>query len=124
MRVKCGLPRCQKVAAVNAHFVFCPYCATRYIAKGIDVPYLVAREKKMENYFSIRLLTILVSGVLRWSGALFVPLHFGIIDHYVVAYFFNVWLITLPILWLVGIIVLNRFLVRPKFKDVYQQPNE
>lgn len=122
MQIKCRVERCGKIATVNAHFTFCPYCGTRYIAKGIDVPDLVAKEATMFKYRFNRIAIIWPAIALIWAGVICVPVRFGIIDYFIVSFFFNAWLISLPVLIGVSTFILEHFFIKPKFKEVCYQP--
>lgn len=124
MRVKCRVERCQRVAEVSADFKFCPYCATRYIEKGIDVPDLVATETAMKSYRTNTIRVVWLSLILLWIGSVFVPLYCDLFDRFFVGYFFDLWIASLFILLAVSVWVVERFFVKPKFKEVYTQPDK
>ena len=124
MKVRCNAERCKKVAKVSADFKFCPYCATRYIEKGIDVPDLVATESEMKNYRLNKIAVSWIVIVLLWAGSMLASLYYGIIDRFVAGYFFDWWLAFLPVLLVISALIIERFFVKQKFKEVYTQPDK
>ncbi len=120
IRIQCRNITCGKIAEMSNQYSYCPHCGANYSDYGIDVADLFKKLKDILDYRFKSAFSAIFLLLILWS-AFPVALHLHWIESVTAGYFFIYWFFSIYFLWVIGLVFVERFMVRRKFGASYDE---